>query len=96
MYTIISNVFTELKLRIAPPILSFWCLPKKKERAAPGGRKKKALARTPCFLRHAVRAWHRFARGAPWIVNPASQRSNVREKTHETHTEGRGNDQLLL
>ena len=31
-------------LRNAPPVLSFWSLPKKKERAAPGVRKKKALA----------------------------------------------------
>jgi len=43
-HRIISNLFTKYELRNAPPILSFWSLPKKKERAAPGVRKKKALA----------------------------------------------------
>ena len=45
MIQIISNLFTETTLLDAPPILSFRNLPKKKERAAPGGRKKKALVR---------------------------------------------------
>ncbi len=55
LYAIIAKMSRETTLRIAPPILSFWCLPKKKERAAPGGRKKKALTRTPCLSRFAVR-----------------------------------------
>ena len=37
---IISDLFVKYELRHAPPVLSFWSLPKKKERAAPERQKK--------------------------------------------------------
>ena len=51
-------------LRFAPPILSFRLLPEKKERAAPGVRKKRAARKWYTVLRHAVRGYLAYARAA--------------------------------
>ena len=78
-----------------PPILSFWNLPKKKECAAPGVRKKKALPRTPCFLRHAVRGMaslrSRRSPGGCWRA--AEDVSPYRQDGHmPSRLYGRGRD----
>ena len=75
-----------------PPYLSFRCA-EKKDSAAPGVRKKRALPRTPCFLRHAVRGMASLRSRRCLSREPASQRTNVREKTYELYKDGRGNDQ---
>ena len=75
-----------------PPVFLFDA-PKRKTALRAGVRKKRALTRTPCFLRHAVRGMASLRSRRCLSREPASQRTNVREKTYELYKDGRGNDQ---
>ena len=93
-----TSVFTSGKLRDAPPVLSFR-LAEKKERAAPGVRKKRALPRIIRSCTTPSADWLRLrSRRCPVYRrtkenHPASQRTHVRATAFDSYHVGRGNAQ---
>ena len=80
-------------LRIAPPVLSFR-LAEKKERAAPGVRKKRAPGKTMRSCATPSADWLRLRSRRCPVWRPASQRPHVRAFRYDLHHVGRGNAQL--